>query len=176
MGGFSTSRIGQAAFPIGCYGVAWQTGAAGKSLFVFANLAATSVHVKANVCPCRSNDARKIKRGPLLLIFTAKKYLKDFLDSFIHLLAFKSILSSVCHGTWSGEGVNHHNGSWLQQSVDILEILPGPLVHTPQLLVLLVGYPQSVLKYRKVKRSTWKNNIQYKNTRFQLISTYLLAT
>lgn len=62
----------------------------------------------------------------------------------------------VRHGTWSGEGVNHHNGSWLEQSVDVLEILPSPLVHTPQLLVLLVRYPQSVLKYRKVKRPTWK--------------------
>lgn len=60
-----------------------------------------------------------------------------------------------CHGTWFGEGMNHHNRRWLQQSMDILENFPSPLVHTPELLVLLIRYPQSVLKHRKVKRSTW---------------------
>lgn len=65
-------------------------------------------------------------------------------------------LLSLC--TWFSKGMNHHNGCWLDHvAMDTLQFFPSPLVYTRQLLVLPIGYPQPVLKYCKVKRSTWMN-------------------
>ncbi|KAA8588654.1 hypothetical protein FQN60_009999, partial [Etheostoma spectabile] len=55
-------------------------------------------------------------------------------------------------------GMNHHDGCWLDHvAMDNLQFSPSPLVHAPQLLVLLVRYPQPVFKYCQVKRPTWRH-------------------
>lgn len=54
--------------------------------------------------------------------------------------------------------MNHHDGCWLDHvAMDTLQFLPGPLVNAPQLLVLLIRYPQPVLEYGEVKGSPWMN-------------------